>query len=104
MMPFRVATPNNVMKPMIEATESTPPATKTPIAPRHIGSGLCKTGTKQKLRDAKRLLVQKVHLLDHQVDLIRGQKKLRALRRGKPHLVLCDERGSVLRTAAESTR
>ncbi len=53
---------------------------------------------------AKRRLVQKVHVLDHQVALIRGQKKLRAFRRGKPHLVLRGERGRVLGTAAESTR
>ncbi len=39
MTPLRVAMPNRVMKPMIEATESTPPETTTPITPPISASG-----------------------------------------------------------------
>ena len=39
MIPFRVAMPNSVMKPISEATDRTPPATKTPMAPPINASG-----------------------------------------------------------------
>ena len=39
MIPFRVAMPNSAMKPMIEATESTPPEANTPTAPPISASG-----------------------------------------------------------------
>ena len=39
MMPLRVAIPNSVMKPTIEATDKTPPARSTPITPPISASG-----------------------------------------------------------------
>ena len=39
MMPLRVAMPNRVMKPTIDATESTPPARYTPTTPPISASG-----------------------------------------------------------------
>ncbi len=39
MTPLRVAMPNRVMKPMIDATDRTPPETKTPITPPISASG-----------------------------------------------------------------
>ena len=39
MMPLRVAMPNSVMKPMSDATHSTPPESKTPATPPISASG-----------------------------------------------------------------
>ena len=39
MRPFRVAIPNSVMNPMMDATDRTPPDRKTPAAPPARASG-----------------------------------------------------------------
>ena len=39
MMPLRVAIPNRVMKPTIDATDRTPPARYTPMTPPISASG-----------------------------------------------------------------
>ena len=73
MMPFRVAIPNTVINPIIDATESTPPERNTPTTPSRLYGDSPKYNEhfRKQLAEAKEILVNVS--IDFQDNLSAGQ-------------------------------